>query len=266
MREFMDFAAGLAEESGHGILHWFRAGTEVHYKADQTPVTQADREAEHLMRRRIEKAYPSHRILGEEAGMSGGGDGQPQEKGYQWVLDPIDGTKAFIHGVPLFGTLIALLKDGLPVLGVIHLPALGQLLMGARGEPTTLNGTPVRVSTVARLEEAAVLMTSPATLFEQGWGEGFHRLRGRARLMRGWGDCYGHFLVATGKAEVMLDPVLNLWDIAPMGPILEGAGGVITDMTGRPGGMGNSGLSTNGLLHREVLEVLGKNSPSKQTG
>ena len=156
----------------------------------------------------------------------------------------------------MFGTLIALLEEGQPVLGAIHLPATGDLLLGARGLPTTLNGRAVRVSEVADLNRATLLLTSPSAVFELGHGEAFHRLRKRVELVRGWGDCYGHFMVATGRAEIMIDPIMNLWDIAALKPCVEGAGGKLTDLEGQ-GGLGESVLSTNGLLHQQVLDLIG---------
>ena len=251
MDAYIRFVQQVLGETGPLIMGYFRSGLAVEDKADHTPVTLADREAETLLRQRIQATFPTHQVLGEEYGLTG-----PSQAELQWVLDPIDGTKAFIHGVPLFGTLLALLHQGQPILGAIHLPALGELLLGAQGHPTTLNGQPVRVSTTSRLEDATLLLTSPSTLFDMGLGDAFHNLRKRVKLVRCWGDCYGHFLVATGRADIMLDPVMNLWDVAPMKPILEGAGGKHTDMAGNPSGVSTSALSTNGLLHPHVLEIL----------
>ena len=227
MQELVDFTEHLARRSGELILRHFGGPLTVERKADDTPVTVADREAERLLRAEIEARYPDHAILGEEGGQSGA-----EGAAFQWVLDPIDGTKAFVRGVPLFGTLIALLEEGRPVLGAIHLPALGQLLIGARDSITTLNGRPVRVSDVDDLGRATLLLTSPASIFELGHGAAYHRLRERVELVRGWGDCYGHFLVACGRAEIMLDPVMNLWDVAALKPCIEGAGGRLTDLAG----------------------------------
>ncbi len=251
MQELVDFTEHLARRSGELILRHFGEPLAVERKADGTPVTVADREAERLLRAEIEARYPDHAVLGEEGGQSGA-----EGAAFQWVLDPIDGTKAFVRGVPLFGTLIALLEEGRPVLGAIHLPALGQLLIGARDRPTTLNGRPVRVSDVGALGRATLLLTSPASIFELGHGAAYHRLRERVELVRGWGDCYGHFLVASGRAEVMLDPVMNLWDVAALKPCIEGAGGRLTDLEGKGSGLGESALSTNGHLHEEVLSLL----------
>lgn len=248
--ELIAFAGDLAGESGELIRGYFGRQLDVQRKADATPVTAADREAEGLLRRRIEARYPEHQVLGEEGGLSG-----PPEAVHQWVLDPIDGTKSFIHGVPLFGTLIALLEGGRPVLGVIHLPVSGELCIGAEGCPTTVNARPVRVSPVRELAEATLVYTDSLRLRRLGLDARFAALADRVRLVRGWGDCYGHFLVAAGRAEIMYDPELNLWDVAALKPCVEGAGGRLTDREGREG-LGESALSTNGHLHDAALALL----------
>jgi histidinol phosphatase-like enzyme (inositol monophosphatase family) len=249
MEQWIEFATALARASGEVILRHYGGPLDVELKADRSPVTVADREAEALLRARIAARYPDHQVLGEEGGASG-----QEGAALQWVLDPIDGTQSFVRGVPLFGTLIGLMEEGRPILGVIHLPVTGEMLIGARGRPTTLNGRPVRVSSVRQLERAALLLTCPHTILETGHGEAFHRLRARVELVRGWGDCFGHFLVATGRAEIMLDPIVNLWDVAALKPCVEGAGGRLTDFAGNA--LGPSALSTNALLHDSVLELL----------
>jgi histidinol-phosphatase len=256
MEELIAFATELAHASGRLILDYYRqslrgAGPAVITKADATPVTAADREAEALMRGMIEQRYPEHQVLGEEGGTSGPADAQRQ-----WVLDPIDGTKSFVHGVPLFGTLIALLEEGRPVLGVIHLPATGELMVGARAKGTTVNGRPVHVRETARLEDATFAFTDSAQLHRLGFTEGFLQLQRRVRIVRGWGDCYGHFLVAAGRADIMIDPVLSVWDVAALKPCVEGAGGRLTELSGENPPLGKSALSTNGRLHDAVLAVL----------
>jgi len=249
--EQIAFAEELAHESGKLIMGYFGRRLDVHRKADRTPVTVADREAEALLRRRIGQRYPEHQVMGEEEGLSG-----PPQADLRWVLDPIDGTKTFIHGVPLFGTLIALLHEGEPVLGVIHLPATGELCVGARGRPTRVNGAPCRVTATAALGEATMVVTSFTDLIRRGYGPAVRRLPERLGLVRSWGDCYGHFLVAAGRADIMFDPILSPWDIAALRPCVEGAGGRLTDREGRTLPLGESALSTNGLLHDEVLALL----------
>ena len=251
MEAYVNFAKELVAESGPLIRRYFELGVAVERKADQTPVTVADREAEALLRRRIHEAFPTHQVLGEEAGLSG-----PEGAACRWVLDPIDGTKSFIHGVPLFGTLIALLQKGRPVLGVIHLPVLDRLLIGAEGQPTRCNGAPVHVSRRKELAQATVLITSPGELFRRGYGLALARLAERVRIVRSWGDCFGHFQVATGRADAMFDPILNTWDVAALRPCVVGAGGRLTDREGVDTGLGESALSSNGLLHEELLAIL----------
>jgi histidinol phosphatase-like enzyme (inositol monophosphatase family) len=261
MQSLIDFTEHLARESGKLVMTHFGSQLQVERKADQTPVTIADRKAEELMRSLIGARFPDHQVLGEEGGLSG-----PADAPYQWVLDPIDGTKSFIHGVPLFGTLIALLEQGQPILGAIHLPALGDLLIGAQGRQTTLNGRAVRVSPTRELREATVLYTCPVEMRNQGYEQAFQRLSDQVRLVRNWGDCYGHLLVAVGRADVMFDPVLNLWDVAALKPCVEGAGGRLTDREGRGAMLGESALSTNGSLHEPVLAILKPRGEGQESG
>jgi histidinol phosphatase-like enzyme (inositol monophosphatase family) len=245
------FMIELAGMSGAFIRPFYgQADLRVDLKADQSPVTAADRGAEELMREHIRRTFPGHGIIGEEFG--------PENAGadFTWVLDPIDGTKSFTATVPLFGTLIALLHEGQPVLGCIHQPILGQLLVGD-GKTTTLNGAPVRTRTIKAVSEATLLTSDPSTLPKYPGGAGFQSLMGQARLARCWGDCYGYLLVATGKADVMYDPVMNLWDIAALVPVIRGAGGVITDSKGgAPYPSTSTVASANAALHSRVLEAL----------
>jgi len=250
LNDELSFALSLADESRGIILKHFGTGMAVEWKGDNTPVTLADRAAEEALRTRIVKQTPGYGIIGEEFGSETGSVDR------EWVIDPIDGTKAFIHGVPLFGTLIALLEKGEPVLGIIDLPALGQRVHATRGGGCFLNSKPCHVSKVESLDEALILDGSATTMERLGHGPAWAELRRKARLHRGWGDCYGHFLVATGAAEVMADPVVEIWDIAPMAVILPEAGGRFTGLLGTPGIHNRSGLSSNGLLHDTVTSAL----------
>jgi histidinol phosphatase-like enzyme (inositol monophosphatase family) len=240
----------LAQASGKLILKHYGTALNIESKADQSPVTVADRGAEALLRRMITEKHPEHQILGEEEGLTG-----PEGAEFQWVLDPIDGTKAFIHKVPLFGTLIALLQRGEPILGAIHLCALGELMIGAKGRTTEVNGSPVHVSTTDRLDRATVLYTDSKGWWGQKQGEGFLRVQDRAFLVRGWGDCFGHFQVAAGRADGMFDPVMKIWDVAALKPCVDGAGGKFTDAQGNAG-VGESALSTNGFIHQALLDTI----------
>lgn len=245
------FMLELAEKSGAFIRPFFGSpGLAVETKADASPVTQADRGAEELMRALIAKKFPAHGILGEEFGS------ERTDAEFVWVLDPIDGTKSFITGVPLWGTLIALLHRGQPVLGCIHQPVLGQLMLGDN-VATTLNGRPVRTRATATVEAATLLTSDPFNPARYQNGAAFQALGEHARLVRTWGDCYGYLLVAGGWADVVLDPIMNPWDIAALIPVIRGAGGVITDWHGGPAYPAESTIaSATPALHAAVLAAL----------
>ncbi|QYY35191.1 histidinol-phosphatase [Ruficoccus sp. ZRK36] len=263
--ELKAFMTELAMASGELIMRYWRDEDNLHVerKADSTPVTEADRGAEKLMRAMIAERYPTHGIIAEEFG------NEREDAEFVWVLDPIDGTKSFISHVPLFGTLIALMHKGQPLLGCIHQPVLGELLIGD-GETCTLNGQRAQVRPCAELSQAVLTTTDPA-LFAQGQHHvaGLDKLAGEVWLTRAWGDCYGYLLVATGRADAMLDPVLETWDLMALIPIIRGAGGVITDwygedpVTGRSaeGAAGASANSCSAIaagvdVHRATLGVL----------
>jgi myo-inositol-1(or 4)-monophosphatase len=248
-RAFMIELAGL---SGDFIRPFFgRQDLKVDLKSDRSPVTAADTGAEELMRGLIERRFPGHGILGEEHGA------ERADAEFVWVLDPIDGTKSFTAAVPLFGTLIALLHQGQPVLGCIHQPILRQLLVGDN-KTASLNGRPVHTRNVRRVEEATLLTSDPVAINRHGC-RGYISLMERARLARTWGDCYGHLLVATGWADVIFDPVMNLWDIAALVPVIRGAGGVITDARGGAAYPATSTVScANAELHTQVIEALNR--------
>ena len=222
------FMTELAAASGAFIKPLFEhPELAVEVKADQSPVTAADRGAEELMRRMIAQRFPDHGIIGEEFGS------ERADAEWVWVLDPIDGTKSFITGVPLWGTLIGLLHRGQPVLGCIHQPVLGQLMIGD-GAATTLNGRAVRVRTCNRLADATLLTSDTRNMTAHPNAAGCDRLVSQVRLYRTWGDCYGYLLVASGRADICVDPIMNAWDIAALVPIIRGAGGVISDWQGGP--------------------------------
>jgi histidinol-phosphatase len=250
LRPMLDFAVDAAWQAGKITLEYFQTATAVERKADASPVTLADRRAEEKLRECIQRAFPDHGILGEEFGEVAG------RTPYRWVLDPLDGTRSFIQGVPLYGVMMGLEYHSQAVLGVVHFPALGETVYAAKGESCYWNGRRAHVSKVSQLEEAVVLATSVQSLYEQGRGPVFETLQGRTRLQRTWGDCYGHILVATGRAEVMLDPILQIWDCAALRPILEEAGGTFTDWHGTATHTGGNGLSTNGHLFQPVMEII----------
>lgn len=244
----MEFAAELAQKAGQATLRHFGTALAVESKADQSPVTIADREAETLIRAAIEARFPNDAILGEEFGEREG------VSGWRWVVDPIDGTKSFIHGVPLYGVMIGLEDRDGPAVGAVALPPLGEIISAGRGLGCWWNGRRARVSSIGSLSKACVAFTALETFDERGPEAvaAFQRLRQATRLQRGWGDCYGHMLVATARADVMLDPVLNRWDCVALLPILEEAGGRFTDWWGRRSVDGGSGISTNSALFEAV--------------
>ena len=241
----------LSLKAGAIIRRHYNAPVEFERKEDDSPVTKADREVELFLRDALEKRFPDHSILGEEFG-------ETRKPGaYRWILDPIDGTKSFVLRTPLFGVMIALERDGAPVLGSIYFPIQEQHLIGSAETGTFFNGERCRVSQTSRLSEATVLLTNPRTLMASAGNDGIVRVCQQARLVRGLGDCYGYALVARGLADVMIEPgALKLYDVAPMPPILEGAGGVFTTLTGANDLLSGEGLATNGVLHGQILRVL----------
>jgi histidinol-phosphatase len=251
-QEELEFALRMASEAGKIALSHFQTSLQVETKQDNSPVTIADKQSEEALRALMEKHTPTYGVIGEEFGTQAGSADR------EWVIDPIDGTKAFIHGVPLFGTLLALLEKGRPVLGVVSMPALGHVMAAALGSGCTLDGRPCRVSAVNRLEDALLLDGSSTTMERLGYGPAWTILRKRAKLHRGWGDCYGHMLVASGRAEVMADPIVSIWDVAPFAVILPEAGGRFSAFSGNDSITEQSGISSNGTLHAEILAGLVK--------
>jgi histidinol phosphatase-like enzyme (inositol monophosphatase family) len=249
------FMIELAERSGEFIRPFFgAAGLAVETKADNSPVTEADTGAERLMREMIAARFPSHGIIGEEHGYTNA------DAEFVWVLDPIDGTKAFAAACPLFGTLVALLHQEQPVLGMIHQPILHQLMLGD-GKRTTLNEQPVRVRSCSRVEDAVLLTSDPFNPGKYRDGAAFDKLARRARVVRTWGDCYGYLLVASGWADVMLDPIMNPWDVPALVPILRGAGGKISDWYGKDAVGADSTVAAHPLIHADVIAALNPSSP-----
>ncbi|WP_298820192.1 histidinol-phosphatase [Chloroflexus sp.] len=251
LERMLTFARQIAAEAGQITLRYFQQGVTVEHKADESPVTIADREAERYLRAAIAAAYPDHAILGEEDGLTGS-----EQATYRWVLDPIDGTKSFVRGVPLYGVLIGLLREGEPVLGVIYIPALNEMVAAAQGLGCAWNGQPCRVSTVSSLSESLVVGTIAHGYEQYGRAAAFQRILSRARLFRTWGDCYGYVLVATGRAEVALDPAMNVWDAAALLPILTEAGGTYTDWKGQSTIYNGEGIGSNRHVLPELLAVI----------
>lgn len=252
LEQLRDFAVELARGAGEITLKYFRKTPETTTKTDGSYVTVADREAEAYMRKQIAARFPDDGILGEEEGESHGRSGR------RWIIDPIDGTFAFVHGVPFYGVLIGVEIDGEMSVGVINIPALDELVSAAKGAGCFLNGEPARVSQTERLEDALLLSTDFSSCERYGFGKAAELLQARAKTSRTWGDCYGYVLVATGRADVMLDPVMNLWDCAALLPIMEEAGGTFTDWNGVRTASGGNSIATNGLLFEEVMRLVSR--------
>ncbi|HEX3999045.1 MAG TPA: histidinol-phosphatase [Pirellulales bacterium] len=252
----LEVGRAAAQEAGRLTLGYFqRPDLAVERKADASPVTVADRQAEELLRERIGAAFPDDAIVGEEF------PDRPGTSGCRWILDPIDGTKSFIHGVPLYGTLIGMESGSQSVLGIIHLPALDECVYAAVGSGAWhVRGNappiPARVSQTERFCESLFCTSEVASFGPRGAMPVYERLQAAARLSRTWGDCYGYMMVATGRAELMVDPIMNVWDAAAILPILEEAGGTFTDWQGRPTIHSGEGLATNGLVLNETLATI----------
>lgn len=233
----------VARLSGATALRGYRKEIVVERKADGSEVTAADRAAERAAREWIASRFPADGVLGEELGETNPGARR------RWILDPIDGTASFIRGVPFWGSLVAVAEGDEVLAGAICCPAVDEIVVAARGEGCFWNGSPARVSAVNSLADAVVLTTSerfPEELEQRR--EGWRRLSSRARMVRGWGDCYGYLLVATGRADVMVDPILSAWDSAALQPVIAEAGGVFTDWDGRATAFGGSAVATNSAL------------------
>jgi histidinol-phosphatase len=245
-RNLLDFAVEVAWRAGRVALGHYQTGITAETKPDDSPVTVADRAAEQLARELIATRFPADGIIGEEFGSI-----RP-DASRRWILDPIDGTRSYIRGVPLFGCLLALEEDGEPVIGVMYFPALEESVYAAVGEGCWWNGRRALVSAETDLARALVLTTDIESIERENRLAAWNRVRSHAGIVRTWGDCYGHALVATGRAEAMFDPVMSVWDAAALRPIIEEAGGVFTDWSGNTSHTGGSAISTNAALARQI--------------
>ena len=253
LRDLAAFAESLATAVRPVSCRWFRHTLQVDTKADESPVTIADREVEAALRQRITARFPEHGILGEELGRS------HVDAEYVWSLDPIDGTRSFISGHPLWGTLIALLHRGTPVLGVIDMPVLDERWVGIEGKPTRFNGAVCRTSAQRDLAQASLYSTSP-DLFRNDGNAAFERLSQAVHMRRFGGDCYSYALLAAGHVDLVFETELQPYDYLALTPVIEGAGGTITDWSGAALGMGSDGrvlAAANAPLHAQALAVVG---------
>lgn len=257
--ELLDVALEVARCAGATTLDHFQTTLDVELKSDRSPVTIADRTAEAAAREMIEQRFPDDGIVGEELGVA-----RPDAR-RRWILDPIDGTLSFVHGVPLYGVLVAVEEGDDAVVGVIHFPALQETIGAARGEGCWWNDARARVSGVSDVTEALVLCTCAEEMAPRGHADGWRQLGEQVAMVRTWGDCYGHALVATGRAEAMFDPVLARWDAAALAPVIDEAGGVYTDWSGRPTQMSDSGISTNLALAVDLRRISGAALPREES-
>ena len=240
----------LARLAGDEANRFFRTGIAVEYKSDGSPVTVADRSAETAAREWIRSRFPDDGILGEEFGL------ENEDAPRRWVLDPIDGTKSFIHGVPLWGTLVAVVEGEHVLAGAIYAPTTQELVAAAPGEGAWFNGSRTQVTTTASLAAATLLITDERFPDRPVRQQRFRQLASTARITRTWGDCYGYLLLATGRADIMVDDLMNPWDAAAVQVVVEEAGGRFTDFRGRPTAFGGDSIATNAALDTIVRDIL----------
>ena len=246
----MQAAADLARVAGDVALGYYRQAIAVETKVDGSPVTAADRDAERVAREWIDTRFPDDGILGEEYGATRIGARR------RWILDPIDGTKSFVRGVPLWGTLVAVAEGDVVLAGAAYFPPVGELVCAAPGEGAWWNGARCAVSTQSSLAAATILTTDDRFPEHPHRRTAFAALAARAAVSRSWGDCYGSLLVATGRAEAMMDDVMSPWDAAALQPIITEAGGVFTSWSGEPTAFGGDSIATNAALADEIREML----------
>jgi histidinol-phosphatase len=244
-------AAIAAAGQAAALAHRYYAGElQVEWKADQSPVTVADREAESLLRSRLGEAFPNDGFLGEEHGEQTG------SSGFRWIFDPIDGTRSFVRGIPLWGTLVGLEYKGEQIAGVAVAPALGETWRALRGDGAYRNDRSMHVSRLAELAQALIFYSGVSWFREAGHLEEFLALSGQTDRQRGFGDFYGFMLVAQGSGELMVDHGVKIWDVAALKPIVEEAGGRFSDWDGGPDVYRTDVLASNGLLHNAALQIL----------
>jgi len=257
----LQLARQISVKAGEITLKYFQTDRfEVHRKQDGSPLTIADKEAETFLRAEIQAAFPDDAIVGEEFGTTEG------TSGFCWVLDPIDGTKSFISGVPLYGTMVAVVKENetderRAVIGAIYLPGLNEGIYASEGGGAwhfrgKESPVPARVSQNGDLSNAVFTTSEVEAFGERGASETYQRLAQEVFFARTWGDVYGYFLVATGRIDAMIDPILNIWDAAAVQPIIVEAGGQFTDWRGRPRIDAGESIGSNGLIHQDILNIL----------
>ncbi len=256
LQTYLDFATETAYHAGRITLGYFNTGVRPDYKADDTPVTAADRAAEQFIRAEIEKRYPSHAILGEEFGVSVSPSTASSTVSHRWIIDPIDGTKSFLRGVPLYGVLMGLEIEGVIKVGAAYFPGTDEMLCAAAGLGAWWNGRRAHVSEIDRFDRAYICYTNERNMHQHGRGEAWQRLNQAAYASRGWSDAYGYLCVATGRAEAMLDPIMAIWDCAPFPVIFQEAGGYFGSWDGRDGHTHNEAMACNAALKDKILGLI----------
>jgi myo-inositol-1(or 4)-monophosphatase len=251
LTEYLSFVTDVAYQAGRLTLGYYQTALQVDFKADDSPVTAADRKAEEYIRRRIEQRYPTHAIVGEEFGLK-----DTEGASYRWFIDPIDGTKSFMRGIPIYAVLIGLEIDGRTQVGAAYYPAMDEMLAAAEGLGCWWNGKPARISTTARLDRATIAHSSIKSFIETGRRAPFDRLAHACYFTTGMSDAYGYLLTATGRVDGMLDPIMNVWDCGPFPPILQEAGGYFGDWKGNPTIYGAEALATTPALKDTIIALL----------
>jgi len=249
LNNLKSFSRFLANQSGEIIKKYFRTELNIESKSDLSPVTIADKKSEEAMREIIMKEFPEHGILGEEFGVYNEG------AEYQWILDPIDGTKSFICGAITFGTLIALTKKGEPILGVINQPILGHFLIGDN-KLTELNDQKVKVRDCKKIEDAVLVATDHFNIGKYFDQQKFDNLAKKVKIYRGWSDCYAYYLLSSGYVDIVVDPQMSIWDSMALIPVVKGAGGIITDYNGNDAIKGTSIIASSASIHKIIIEEL----------
>ena len=249
LRSCLEFALDAAWQAGRITLAHFQTGVAVERKQDDSPVTIADRQSEKKLRELVAQYWPDHGIIGEEFGQAAG------KSGYTWILDPIDGTKSFVQGVPMYAVLVALTQGDDSLVGVVHFPALSETIYAVQDGGCFWNGRRAHTSAVSNIEDA-VLLASEVVMPAGAKSEAWERLIENTYIHRTWGDAYGYALVATGRAEIMLDSSMKVWDAAPLQVVLKEAAGTFTDWKGKTTIYGNEGIATNGPLFDQVMKLI----------
>ena len=252
----LEFAFEVARLGGRIALSHFGRSPDARRKADGTWVSEADWAVESQIRLRIARAWPDHNVLGEEEGLTAAGGGEATLGAPTWVIDPIDGTNNYLAGIPIWSTLVGLRIDKESVVGVAHAPALEETYDAALGLGARMNDETISVDPVDKLENATFVFADPREFLERGLTTAFDVLCTRTFRSRGFGDFWGHMLVARGAAHIMLEPHLSVWDVAALQPIVSEAGGKVTDFAGRPWADAGDCMTTNGVLHDEVVALL----------